>query len=80
FFGASTVNTGEGDRYFLYRSFDDALSASGVKTFVKEEVGYLHPNSGYQYLPTGENAFDTLGLQNVDGAVTKYIEQRGVSG
>ena len=80
FFGASTVNTGEGDRYFLYRSFDDALSASGVKTFVKEEVGYLHPNSGYQYSPTGENAFDTLGLQNVDGAVTEYIEQRGISG
>jgi hypothetical protein len=57
------------------------LSDSGVKGFVKEEVGYLHPDSGYQYLPTGEkSAFDTLGLQNVEGAVNEYIEQRGTSG
>ena len=80
FFGGSSTNTGEGDRYFIYRSFDDALSASGVRTFVKEEVGYLHSGSGYQYLPTGEDAFATLGLQNVEGAVSEYIEQRGISG
>ena len=81
FFGATSVNTGEGDRYFLYRSFDAALSNSGVKSFVKEEVGYLDPSSGYQYLPTGErSAFDTLGLQNVEGAVSEYVEQRGISG
>lgn len=81
FFSQTSVNTGEGDRFFTYRSFDDALSASGLKSFVKEEVGYLHPNSGYQYLPTGErSAFDTLGLQNVEGAVSEYVEQRGISG
>jgi len=81
FFGSSSANVKEGDRYFVYRSFDNALSDSGVKTFVKEEVGYLHPNSGYQYLPTGDrSAFDTLGLQNVEGAVTEYVEQRGISG
>jgi len=81
FFGSSSANVKEGDRYFVYRSFDSALSDSGVKTFVKEEVGYLHPNSGYQYLPTGDGfAFDTLGLQNVEGAVTEYVEQRGISG
>jgi len=40
----------------------------------------LHSGSGYQYLPTGEDAFATLGLQNVEGAVSEYIEQRGISG
>ena len=81
FFNATSTNTGEGDRYFLYRSFDTALSDSGIKSFVKEEVGYLDPSSGYQYLPTGErSAFDTLGLQNVEGAVSEYVEQRGISG
>tara|TARA_R110002020_G_scaffold142040_2_gene313924 strand:+ start:3590 stop:5848 length:2259 start_codon:yes stop_codon:yes gene_type:complete len=75
-----SVDTGEGDRYFVYRSFDSALSDSGVKTFVKEEVGFLDPSSGYQYLPTGEQAFATLGLQNVEGAVLEYFEQRGISG
>jgi len=79
--GIGTSSYQEGDRYFLCRSFDSALSDKGVKTFVKEEVGYLHPNSGYQYLPTGDRfAFDTLGLQNVEGAVTEYVEQRGISG
>mgnify|MGYP001191122235 FL=1 len=73
-------NVKEGDRYFIYRTFDSALSASGVKNFVKEQVGYLHPQSGYQYLPTGDGAFDTLGLQNVEGAVSDFIEQKGISG
>ena len=63
-------------RYFIYKSLD----ASGTKLFSKHEVGFLHPNSGYQYLPTGEGAFDTLGLQNVEGAVNEYVEQRGISG
>jgi len=81
FFGATSVNTGEGDRYFIYRSFDNALSDSGIKSFVKEEVGYLHPSSGYQYSPTGDkSAFDTLGLVGVDGGVTEYAEQVGISG
>ena len=76
FFGATSVNTGEGDRYFIYKN----IEKSGVKTFSKEEVGFLHPDSGYQYLPTGDNAFATLGLQNVEGAVSEYVEQRGISG
>tara|TARA_Y100000004_G_scaffold194941_1_gene260763 strand:+ start:6703 stop:8175 length:1473 start_codon:yes stop_codon:yes gene_type:complete len=81
FVGAGTSSLEEGDRYFVYRSFDDSLSDSGIKTFVKEEVGYLHPDSGYQYLPTGERAaFDTLGLQNVEKAVQQYSEQTGISG
>ena len=83
YFGASSVNTGEGDRYFVYRSFDAALSDSGVKTFVKEEVGALYgaEGSGYQYTPTGDRrAFDTLGLRNIDVAVNEYVEQRGLSG
>ncbi len=81
FIGIGTSSYQEGDRYFLFRSFDNALSDKGVKTFEKEEVGYLHPDSGYQYLPTGDRfAFDTLGLQNVEGAVTEYVEQRGISG
>lgn len=82
FFNATSTNTGEGDRYFIYRSFDDALSDSGVKTFVKEEVGALYGGggSGYQYTPTGEGAFDTLGLRNIDVAVNEYVEQRGISG
>lgn len=83
YFGASSVNTGEGDRYFVYRSFDDALSDSGVKTFVKEEVGALYgaEGSGYQYTPTGDTrAFDTLGLRDIDVAVNEYVEQRGLSG
>ena len=82
FFNATSVNTGEGDRYFVYRSFNDALSDSGVSTFVKEEVGALYGSmgSGYQYTPTGEQAFDTLGLRDIDIAVNEYVEQKGISG
>jgi hypothetical protein len=83
FFGGSITSTGEGDRYFIYRSFDDALSASGVKSFVKEEVGALYGGggSGYQYTPTGDRrAFDTLGLRDIDVAVREYVEQVGISG
>ena len=73
FFGASTVDTGEGDRFFEYRFFDLDTTTG----FVAEEVGYLHPDSGYQYSPTGDRAaFDTLGLRNVDGAVKEYVEQQ----
>ena len=72
----SNTNTGEGDRYFEYNAFIE----SGIKTFSKQEVGFLKGDSGYQYLPTGEGAFDTLGLQNVEGAVGEYIEERAISG
>ena len=76
--GTSTLE--EGENYFIYYTFDSALSDKGIKTFNKRQIGYLHPDSGYQYLPTGEQAFSTLGLQNVEGAVDKYIEQQGFSG
>jgi hypothetical protein len=59
------------------------LSASGVKSFVKEEVGALYGGggSGYQYTPTGDRrAFDTLGLRDIDVAVREYVEQVGISG
>ena len=72
----SNTNTGEGDRYFEFYAFNE----SGIKTFSKQEVGFLKGDSGYQYLPTGEGAFDTLGLQNVEGAVGEYIEEQAISG
>ena len=78
--GIGSTAIEEGDRYFAYYSFDSALSDSGVTTFNKEEVGFLHPDSGYQYLPTGEQAFATLGLQDVEGALLQYTEQEGISG
>tara|TARA_Y100000401_G_scaffold40129_1_gene30500 strand:+ start:15953 stop:17332 length:1380 start_codon:yes stop_codon:yes gene_type:complete len=72
----SATFTGEGDRYLEYHSFTE----SGVKTFYKQEVGFLYPPSGYQYLPTGEGAFDTLGLQNVTAAVAEFAEEQTISG
>tara|TARA_R100001460_G_scaffold43761_1_gene80117 strand:- start:2042 stop:3442 length:1401 start_codon:yes stop_codon:yes gene_type:complete len=71
-----TTNIKEGDRYFVYETFN----LDGVTGFTKEEVGFLHPNSGSQYTPTGEAAFDTLGLRDVEGAVSQFIEARGLSG
>lgn len=77
FRSASNASVEEGDRYFVYRSCD----VGNTTNFVKEEVGFLHPDSGYQYLPTGDtSAFDTLGLQDVEGAISKYAEDRGISG
>ena len=76
---AGTVASGEGDRYFRYSLFNE----SGINIFNKEEVGILHSanGSGYQYTPTGEDAFATLGLRNIDEAVTEYLyEEFGSSG
>ena len=67
-------DTGEGDRYFKYYT----LNNGDVSGFYKEEVGFLHPNSGYSYLPTGEDAFDTLGLRPVSGQIIPYLETRGI--
>tara|TARA_R110002153_G_scaffold43986_4_gene124159 strand:+ start:22534 stop:23928 length:1395 start_codon:yes stop_codon:yes gene_type:complete len=72
----TNTNKGEGDRYFEYNAFIE----SGIKTYSKQEVGFLKHDSGYQYLPTGDGAFDTLGLQNVEGAVGEYIEEQAISG
>tara|TARA_B100000131_G_scaffold272543_1_gene273542 strand:+ start:2283 stop:3704 length:1422 start_codon:yes stop_codon:yes gene_type:complete len=67
-------DTGEGARYFKYYT----LNNGDVSGFYKEEVGFLHPSSGYSYLPTGENAMDTLGLRPVSGQIIPYLETRGI--
>ena len=67
-------DTGEGARYFKYYT----LNNGDVSGFYKEEVGFLHPDSGYSYLPTGEDAIDTLGLRPVSGQIIPYLETRGV--
>jgi hypothetical protein len=66
----------EGELYFQYQTY----SLSGITTFNKEQIGFLHPDSGYQYMPTGEGAFATLGLREVEGNVAKFIERSGFSG
>ena len=71
-----TVNKEEGELYFQYNTFE----LNGVTTFNKEQVGYLHPLSGYQYLPSGDGAHATLGLRDVEGAVSQFIEREGISG
>jgi hypothetical protein len=67
---ASSSGVYEGDRYYKYYQ----LSNGSIITNYKEELGYLHPNSGYVYYPTGENAFATLGLQNISSSIITYIE------
>tara|TARA_B100000287_G_scaffold100163_1_gene92265 strand:- start:7896 stop:9302 length:1407 start_codon:yes stop_codon:yes gene_type:complete len=63
----------EGDRYFGYYT----LNNGDVKTVYKEEVGFLQTGSGYFYLPTGNGAFDTLGLRPVTGEITPYTITEG---
>jgi len=64
----STQNfvTGEGGRYLKSRDL------SGVSVSYLEEIGYLSTGDLYalNYNPTGEAAFDTLGLQNITQTVT----------
>jgi|TARA_R110002020_G_scaffold158318_3_gene341476 hypothetical protein len=67
-------DTGEGDRYFKYYT----LNNGEVDSFYKEELGFLHPNSGYVYLPTGDGAFATLGLRPVEGEITPYSVTEGL--
>ena len=64
----------EGDRYFGYYT----LNNGDVKTVYKEEVGFLQTGSGYFYLPTGNGAFDTLGLRPVTGEITPYTMTEGI--
>ena len=66
-------DTGEGARYFKYYT----LNNGDVETAYKEELGFLHPDSGYQYLPTGDGAFATLGLRPVSGDITPYTITEG---
>ena len=67
-------DTGEGARYFKYYT----LNNGDVETAYKEELGFLHPDSGYQYLPTGDGAFATLGLRPVSGDITPYAITEGI--
>jgi hypothetical protein len=65
----STGAGGEGDDTYVYYSYNNGQ----FTTSYEEKIGYLDPSNNYQYAPTGENAFDTLGLQTgsftIDGSV-----------
>ena len=64
----------EGDKYYKYYTLDNG----DVKTFYKEEIGYLDLSSGYTYVPTGSGAFATLGLSNVGANIATHVETEGV--
>tara|TARA_Y100000401_G_scaffold22336_1_gene15014 strand:+ start:158 stop:1534 length:1377 start_codon:yes stop_codon:yes gene_type:complete len=70
----STGAVVEGDKYFKYYT----LNNGSVKTFYKEEIGYLDPNSGYTYAPTGSGAFATLGLQDISDTIATHVETEGI--
>jgi hypothetical protein len=65
----------EGERYYKYYT----LNNGAVKTFYKEELGQLHSNSGYIYYPTGEDAYDTLGLNDISESIQTYTEVTGMT-
>jgi len=73
---SSTDDKFEGDIYLNYHTFEEG----GVTTFNKEQIGILHPDSGYQYLPSGDSAFATLGLRHVESQIQNYIERQDISG
>jgi len=64
----------EGERYYKYYT----LNNGQTKTFYKEELGQLHSNSGYAYYPTGEAAYDTLGLNDISESIQTYTEVSGI--
>lgn len=70
----STSAVGEGDKYFKYYT----LNNGDAKTFYKEEIGFLNPDSGFTYVPTGSGAFATLGLNDINSFITTQIETEGV--
>jgi len=71
----SSESRSEGERYYKYYT----LNNGDVKTFYKEELGQLHSNSGYIYYPTGEGAYDTLGLNDVSESIQTYAEFTGIT-
>jgi len=71
-----TTSKTEGEKYFKYYTVNNGT----VKNFYKEEIGFLHPDSGYVYSPTGSGAFATLGLQDVSDNINLYFETEGISG
>ena len=72
---ASPDSKKEGERYYKYYT----LNNGNVKTFYKEELGQLHSDSGYIYYPTGEGAFDTLGLNDISESIDAYTELTGMT-
>lgn len=72
---SSSESKKEGERYYKYYT----LNNGSVKTFYKEELGQLHSNSGYIYYPTGENAYDTLGLNDISESIETYTETTGIT-
>ena len=64
----------EGERYYKYYT----LNNGDTETFYKEELGKLHSESGYIYYPTGEEAYDTLGLNDISESIQTYTETTGI--
>ena len=64
----------EGDKYYKYYTLDNG----DVKTFYKEEIGYLDLSSVYTYVPTGSGSFETLGIINVGANIATHVETEGV--
>jgi len=71
----SSESKEEGERFYKYYT----LNNGSVKTFYKEELGKLHSNSGYIYYPTGEGAYDTLGLNDISESIQTYQEFTGIT-
>jgi hypothetical protein len=67
--GATTVSGSEGDEMYVFYNYDN----DGLKTSYKEKLGYLDPSNSNDYAPTGECAFDTLGLQGGNYTLTGDI-------
>ena len=57
--GSSSFSGAEGDDAYVVYTFDNG----DFQNTYKEKIGYLDDSNAYQYAPTGENAFATLGLQ-----------------
>ncbi len=72
---SSSEDKKEGERYYKYYT----LNNGNVETFYKEELGQLHSNSGYIYYPTGEDAYDTLGLNDISESIETYTETTGIT-
>lgn len=70
--GQTPISREEGERYYKYYT----LNAGGNQTFYKEELGHLHPDSGYIYHPTGDDAYATLGLQDISDNLSTFLLQQ----
>lgn len=75
FASSSSEDKKEGERYYKYYTLNNGDS----ETFYKEEIGQLHSNSGFIYHPTGENAYDTLGLNDISESIQTYAEVSGLA-